>query len=265
MDKIEIENKNYYIPTGATELSLEKFERVRKIIDENTISGVTPSLTYEMILDMVVAVTDIDRELILSSPTQFFDMLVEKLTWLFTLDLDKLPIQDFIIMGGEKYIYEGSPNITLHEWVDIDTIIKTFPFEDQFASILSVRLRKEIDGKIEKHNSDNIAMRKDKFKQCPVSEVIPIINFFLRNDKQLSILTELYSQMVELAIHKQSTLNELVINGDGTQRLRAWQRRIYSRSMKYLSKELLKHSTFLHTHLINQMPSTKITNYTSNN
>ena len=256
MHTLELNNQVYNIPENANELSLKKFIQIRNVIDPLTISGETMELTYNNIIDIVCITTGIDKDQILNYPKAFFDFVLDKILWVFSLKADDYPIKDCIIVDGVEYYWEDNPDRYLKEWVDIDFIQRNWPVEERPAGILCVRLRKRLeDGSLEMYDGDQIGERKDRFNECAVSEVLPLVNFFTVNDRRYEMLIDLYSKAVEAAGLNQMQLNNLVLNGDGTKPLSPWQMKIFSKSMKYLTNELKKHSTFLHTLSTSETPN----------
>lgn len=272
MITLEIENKEYFIPESPAELSLVKFERIQNIIKEDaTISGVTQPFTYKNIVDIVAVTIDIDKDIFMDAPIEFTNFIVDKLQWLFELDIDKYPLLDYVMIDGQKYCYDKAKTISNREWIDIDTIISKYPKEDRTAGVLCVRLRKELikrkeydpvksptlkdnqkiititDEKtgeekhyieetyLEKYKTKFIKDRIEKFKNAPVEAVMPILNFFSFKDRKLADLLKCYSKGVELALHNQHHLNELVKSGDGSTRWLNLHKKIYSKSITSLN------------------------------
>ncbi len=275
MITLELQDNKYLIPENGYELSVKNFERVTSVIRENTVSGITQPFTKQMVLDITSIVTGIYKDIIMDLPSKFFDYLVTKIKWVFFLDMRNFPLKDFIEIDNERYTYERSEDITTREWVDIDTILKTFSNEDKNAAILAVRVRKELyeikqnkddkgnviseeklyTGAIEKYDSELIEKRLNTFKELPVAEIFPMLSFFLSNEKMFAINTKIYSVELAQALFNQRLLYDWARSGDGHKRLSNYRKKIYWRWMQFLTKELRKHAGFYHTQLIKEMPN----------
>ncbi len=240
MKELKLDNNTYYIPTGAHEFKLRDYEKVVAVIDSNTTSGHTLPLTFENVLDIISIATKIDKDKLSNSPVEFTEFLINELMWLFTLKTEDLPIKDHVIINNVKYTYSTENAVlTTREHGDIDEIIMRKPKDEIFAYVLAIRLRKEN----EKYDSKILESRKNMFLETPISEILPIGNFFLSNENLLQKHTEIYHLMVEQAWSQHQTLIELINDGDGMQRLPAWQKKIILTWMQYLTNQLSKHSS----------------------
>lgn len=264
---LELNEKTYSIPENADDLTLQRFDQIRIYNEGRTVSGETLPITYKDVVSIVSFATGIEQEQLLDSPSKFFDMIFEKVKWVFELNLDNFPLSEFVEIQGEKYSYEKNDDCQNREWVDMDAIIQDFPEHDKFVGILCIKLRKvNKDGKgkliegIEKYDTQMIYDRKDLFNTLPVSKVIPIINFFLSKEKILSNNLQLYSTTLGLAYHNHQTLIEWQSNGDGFTQLAHWRKKIFLNWMKFLTSELDKHLHFYLTLSKKEQPKMRILN-----
>lgn len=244
MLKLELNKKTYHIPENADELTMDKFDKISTLIMANE----SDVLTKNTVIDITCIMTSLEKDTLMNQPREFFNYLVNRTNWVYTLKSDGFPLCDFIEIDGEKYSYEKSDDISLREWVDIDTILKQFPQEDKNAAILCVRVRKiQPDLSIEKYQTEFIEERLNKFKSLPVSKVFPLLNFFLSSEKQSQLNTKFYSLTLAQALTNQYRLKNWGQSTDGGQRLSSWRKKIYWTWMKFLTNELEKHVHYSHT------------------
>lgn len=271
MIKLELNNQFYNIPENADELSLDRYDRIRILIQHNTISGVTAAWTYNSIIQVIECMTDISPIILEEAPMSFFETIFKKIEWVFSFDADNYKPKDYIDWEGERYSYEPTHDWFVKEWVDWEAVSKSFPEHEKFSCLLAIKLRKKLKDKngkyideVEKYDSELIEKRKDMFKKMPISNVIPLIGFFLLKDKLLKTNLSLYSTEVALALTRHQVMLDWVKNGDGFKRLSGWRKTIYLKWMKFLSEELSKHLTLYHTVSMSQTHNTKQLN-TNNN
>ncbi len=157
-------------------------------------------------------------------------------------------MQDYIEIEGERYTYQKDKNVSNREWIDLETIVTTFPEEDKSAAILGVRLRKQLKNeagdyldKIEPYNTDMLEINKDKFNNLPISKVAPLIAFFLSSERLSSLNSNLYSALLSTALVNHQHLLDWQSNSDGYKQSSNWRKKIYSKWMKFLTNQLKTH------------------------
>lgn len=270
MKKLEFKNKEYNIPENTDEITLEQWDQIRWILEERENKEF---ITEKERIPIVVIATGIERDEIEYAPVHFYGFLLQELTWLFNLEPNTIPLQDYIEIDGQVYTYDKNEDLLLKEWGDIDLIVKEYPREDKFAGILAVRLRKELTKIVldpetglntrvkylEDYNSDVIEQRIAMFKKQPISKVLPIANFFLTKEQLLQNLEKKYSLMLATINLNHLQLRESMQNGDGTLRSSTFlTTHLYMKWTKYYNSELKKLLSIYPTSLMSAMPQVKI-------
>tara|TARA_R110000868_G_scaffold408718_1_gene692275 strand:+ start:919 stop:1686 length:768 start_codon:yes stop_codon:yes gene_type:complete len=245
MHKIELDNKEYNFPASVNELTLGMYEKIQTIV----LKQEDKEFTYDSVIDIITALTGIDKEIILNAPTEFFDQIYKLCEWVFFLDLTALAVKTEIEVNGEKYTYNESANITLKEWVDIDAVLRQFPEENKLSAVLGIRLRKPG----EKYNSEIIEKRMSLFKTAKITDVYPIVNFFFLKEKAPQILMQTFSQVLELSHQQQEQNEDLEKNGVGGKPLSVWQLMMLRKLNKSYKQILTQCSLIYHSALTNQM------------
>jgi len=186
---IEIDDvsKSFSFPNTWEEITISQYRKIHSI---NKPEG--NSLEY--IFNIIHALTNVDMELLTQISYTDFKMLMEELNFLFQ------PVKntqvEFITIDGENYyLYTDFNKYTAGEIISIDTILQRnqHDYISCIEELLCIFLRKKIDGKIEKFNTD-LFHRKTMFENCKITEVNNIFSFFLSGKSSLETNTKDYSK-----------------------------------------------------------------------
>lgn len=280
MTQIEIKNKTYHVPESPDEITLGQWDRVQ-VYKLNRIElnpELKHTIDYRMATDIFEILCGIPADYQrMEAPMQFFELLLEKMEWIFTLDFDEYPLSDRITIDNQDYVFSFDRNVPLQEWVDGGEILKSYPDTEKNPAYLAIRLRKEIrndildasgntiDVKIEfePYTSEFLAERTELFKNIPASKAIPIINFFKASGLKYQRLTKVFLTGLDNALLQHRELLRWLNNGDGTQPLANSLKTIYGRSILSYSSKLSKCLTFSHSLSTKEMPTTKTRNSTN--
>lgn len=129
-------------------------------------------------IEVLQIFSNIPKEVILQMPTELFDKLVSKLTFLNEkLDLEKEDASPTLDINGETYQINYMESLKVHEYQDIQTVIDSDKYN--YPTILAILCRKPNeeydDDFIAKKLNDRIKM----FSNLRVKEAQKLINFFL--------------------------------------------------------------------------------------
>lgn len=209
-----------HVPASWDEVTLETYQKIEEYYD--TITG---DSRFNL-MDVLHIFIDKDKDYIMALPSEFLDMILEKLSFLLT------PIKEFepsnkIEIDGETYMVNVRNKLKTGEYIASDSILKDD--KHNYAAILAILCRKPNEIYDLKFENEIAPERIKMFEKQPITKIMPIIAFFL-GLYGLSVMTsQLYSQ-VEAAIDlTRKSIETSAKNGE-----------ISKRSMKSAMKKLRK-------------------------
>lgn len=219
-DKEIIDYGEIHVPSSWDEITLKTYQRIEEYYE--TITGDT----HFNVMDVLDIFIDKDKDYLMSLPSEFLDIILDKLSFLQT------PMKEFepsnkIEIDGETYMVNVRNKLKTGEYIASDTILKDD--KHNYAAILAILCRKPNEIYDLKFENEIAPERIKMFEKQPITKIMPIIAFFL-SLYGLSVMTsQLYSQ-VEAAIDlTRKSIEISAKNGE-----------ISKRSMKSAMKKLRK-------------------------
>lgn len=181
----------WIVPSNWNEITLKKFQAIQDYYEG--ISGDT-HFDIRQILHILCDKT-IDE--VNQLPSEFLDMILEKLTF-----LQEQPKQDeprnYIKINGEEYKIHFENQLKTGEYIAADTVLKND--KNNIALLLAILCRKEGEIYDSKFENEIVPQREKMFEEQKVMDVMPIAAFFLTLYGQSVMLTQLY-MVVEDALN----------------------------------------------------------------
>ena len=216
------------IPEKWEQVTLGQFEKIMSIIkgeEENTSINV---------VKLLAILTDTDEEYINSLPAEFVESLMARLLFLNddpTKDSDKMATNQ-ICIDGEFYRINYMEQMKFGEYVQVNEVTRTNPLD--YSSILAILCRKNDEPFDDDFAANQFQKRKEMFSKQPVTDIIPLIAFFLKlylvsQRHSKTYLKELESQTSQLLKDTENS----VINGAGRKRSLSWRMRTLLKLRKY--------------------------------
>lgn len=230
------------IPEKWEQVTLGQFEKIMDIIkgeEENTSINV---------VKLLAILTDTDEEYINSLPAEFVESLMARLLFLTddpTKDSDKMA-KSQICIDGELYHINYMEKMKFGEYVQVNEVTRTNPLD--YSSILAILCRKNDEPFDDDFAANQFQKRKEMFSKQPVTDIIPLIAFFLKlylvsQRHSKTYLRELESQTSQLLKDTENS----VINGAGRKRSLSWRMRTLLKLRKYNKIMSRMSSSTLHT------------------
>lgn len=181
-------------------------------------------------------------------PTEFLEKILEKLSFLSEEPVHQEP-QSSIVIKGEKYIINIMEKLKAGEYIDTDTLIKQDKYN--YAALFAILCRKE--GEV--YNDDFIANKLDDrikmFEEQPVTNIFPLVSFFMNCFLTLQRPFLLYSA-VEEAINLTQKNIENSVNDGAISKCRSIWLTIRLHILSHCAKFILQHSSLTyHINVIN--------------
>lgn len=226
MIKIEIDDNTIHVPTSWEDVALGDYEQWFNRHPETKMDYV----------HFVADICKIDKDFLLGSPTQLFDIITQRISFVFDSDVEP---SSKINIDGQDYFVSLSDKLTLGEWVDIESTLES-DSPTKISEIIAIVCRPAG----EEYDADTASRRKDMFRRLPCDKALPLIAFFLHRKKKSEEILRHYSALLAQANQFLADTKTFVINGDGIKRLPIWQRIRYIYLIRSLEKQLSKFSDF---------------------
>ena len=219
-DKEIIDYGEIHVPSSWDEITLKTYQRIEEYYESIT------GDTHFNVMDVLDIFIDKDKDYLMSLPSEFLDIILDKLSFLTTPMKTPEP-SNKIEINGEKYIVNVQNKLKTGEFIASDSILKDD--RHNYAAMLAILCRKE--GEVYDLHFENevVQDRITLFEQQPITKIMPIITFFL-SLYGLSVMTSQLCSKVEEAIDlTRRNIETSHKNGE-----------ISKRSMRFAMKKLKK-------------------------
>lgn len=199
MTTIEIDNSEFKLPDGWSEINLNKLIDIKKIADrEKTYAN---KILYD--IDTLCLLMDCNRHDLYKLNKDEFNQLIELVSWVYTLPekSDKLEIKFKIDDLEYKYISKKYDKLNMSEIITIETLLKEKDDLEQHCIIMAVLFRPEIDGKIAELEDDmeHIITRANVIREfVSVEELYGPLIFFSNGGTEFSTKTSEHSSVLKV-------------------------------------------------------------------
>lgn len=183
-------------------------------------------------IELVAEICKIDPAKLLDYPVDVCNIILDTLAFIFTETAT--PPSPFIEIGGVKYTIPIAETITTGAWIDAEEVQK------EKVNTLSGILAITCLPAGETYDTLKTEERRKMFAELKVSEVLPLLSFFLHYKKGLEKRLAMFSRVTEAVnLYVNSTANFPNV-GAGTRLLRTWRRVRYFVLTKWLRYQLRK-------------------------
>lgn len=219
-DKEIIDYGEIHVPSSWDEITLKTYQRIEEYYESIT------GDTHFNVMDVLDIFIDKDKDYLMSLPSEFLDIILDKLSFLTTPMKTPEP-SNKIEINGEKYIVNVQNKLKTGEFIASDSILKDD--RHNYAAMLAILCRKE--GEVYDLHFENevVQDRITLFEQQPITKIMPIITFFLALYGQSVMISQLSSKVEEAIDLTRRNIETSHKNGE-----------ISKRSMKSAMKKLRK-------------------------
>ena len=172
----EDKSETYSVPTGWDDVSVETFCKLFRQADE-----LHPRLKLVKNIEIL---TGIPEESLMELTMDTFNEIVANFAFINTDVTGEL--REYVELEGEKYYLKSEfKDYTYGEQTSIEIILEQNDgnIMQCMDKMLCVMLRKKVDGKLERFNSDFMD-RYELFKSIPISHIYKLITFFLSSNEE---------------------------------------------------------------------------------
>lgn len=208
------------VPTKWDDITLKKFSEIERYYSDKD--------KKFNVIDVLDILIDKDRDYIMSLPSEFLESILSKMSFLQTSPKTKEP-SNKVTIKGETYIVKTMEKLKTGEYVAADGIIKSDPHN--YAAIMAILCRKDGETYDSHYEAEVLDDRIKFWEDQPVTEILPVVSFFLTCYATLEIPSRLYSKVEEAVKHIQQSI-------DSSDRIGASKRFFLNLRMKRLRKSL---------------------------
>lgn len=169
-----------------------------------------------------------DKDYIMNLPSDFLDIILNKLSFLQT-PLNSNEPTNKIEIDNQTYQVNVMQKLKTGEFIAADAALKADKHD--YASILAILCRKEGEIYDSKFEAEEFEKRKNMFEKQPITKIISIISFFLACYITLEKPSLLYTVVEEELNHTQQNIDSLTKIG-------VFKNRRMNSQMKKLRKSL---------------------------
>lgn len=207
-------------PTSWEEITLKQYQDIEALYEEKDAS----------MLDILGVISDKTAKELKTLPFDVFEeTILPKLSFLYEKPHQKEPTNK-IVIKGETYFVNFMEKMKTGEFVDSQTVLQKD--KHNYAMLLAILCRKQ--GEI--YDDDFIANvlpdRVKMFEEQPITEILPIVSFFLQLWTQLNLPFLLYMKTEEALNQLAQDIKDSRKIGVGRKAFLKWQMKKLRKSLK---------------------------------
>ena len=208
------------VPVSWNDITLKKFSEIERYYADKD--------RQFNVIDVLDILIDKDKDYIMSLPSEFLNIILQKLSFLQEKPEEREP-SNKIVISGETYSVNTMEKLKTGEYVQVDTVLKSD--KHNYAAILAILCRKQGEIYDSKFEAEVLEDRIKMFENVPVVEVLPIVSFFLNCYMMSATPSLLYSKVEE-------AINHIQQNIDSSEKIGASRRFFMNLQMRKLRKSL---------------------------
>ena len=191
------------VPKSWSDITLKMYEDIERYYSDKD-----KDFNVIDVLDILI---DKDRDWIMNLPSEFLDMILEKLSFLTTQPSIDEP-SNKIKIDGVEYIINFQNKLRTGEYVAVDSVLKDD--SHNYAAILGILCRKDGEMYDTKFENEILLDRIALFERQPMINIFPLLGFFLNCYMVSESLSLLYSKVEEGLNLTAENIQNLRKNGD---------------------------------------------------
>lgn len=219
-EKDIIDYGEWNVPTSWKDITLDMFSDIERYYGDK-------DKNFD-IREVLHILTGKSADEVNALPAEFLEEILGKLTF-----LNKRPEvgepRNYVVIDGEKYVVNTFEKMKTGEYVSFDMAMKADNHD--YSSFLAILCRKEGEKYDSKYEAELFDQRKKMFGKVPVTDVMPIISFFLT----LWFVRETHSQLFSKV---EEAVNLIQQNIDSSDKIGVFKKRSLNLRMKKLRKLL---------------------------
>lgn len=220
MDNETIDYGSWNVPVKWDDITLDMFSDIERYYGDK-------DKNFD-IREVLHILTGKSADEVNALPAEFLEEILGKLTFLNERPEVSEP-RNYVVIDGEKYVVNTFEKMKTGEYVSFDMALKADKHD--YSSFLAILCRKDGEKYDSHYEAELFEQRKKMFGKVPVTDVMPIISFFLT----LWFVRETHSQLFSKV---EEAVNLIQQNIDSSEKIGAFKRRSLNLRMKKLRKLL---------------------------
>ena len=202
-----IDYGQWVVPTKWEDVTLKQFQEIERFYEDK-------DKDFD-VREVLHIFTNKGIDEINALPLEFLEEIMSKMLFLQEKPEEKKPTNT-VEINGERYTIHTESKLKVGEYVAADTAMKGD--KHNYAAILAILCRK--DGEIydSKFENEVLEDRIRMWEGVPVTEILPLIGFFIQCYITLQMPTLLSSKVVEAIDHMRQDIENLAKNGEISRR-----------------------------------------------
>lgn len=218
-----IDYGEWTVPTSWNDVTLKMYQEIERYYEDK-------DKDFD-IREVLHIMTNHTVDEVNSLPLEFLEDIMEKMQFLETKPEEKEPV-NYIEIDGERYTVHTENKLKVGEYVAADTAMKGD--KHNYAAFLAILCRKDGELYDSKFENEVLEDRIKLFEKQPVTNVLPIISFFLSLYITLQMPILLSSKVMEAIDLELKSIKTLRKNGD----LSILSTKLLTRKLKTLRKSI---------------------------
>lgn len=220
MDNETIDYGSWNVPVKWDDITLDMFSDIERYYGDK-------DKNFD-IREVLHILTGKSADEVNALPAEFLEEILGKLTFLNERPEVSEP-RNYVVIDGEKYVVNTFEKMKTGEYVSFDMALKADKHD--YSSFLAILCRKEGEKYDSHYEAELFEQRKKMFGKVPVTDVMPIISFFLT----LWFVRETHSQLFSKV---EEAVNLIQQNIDSSDKIGVFRRYYLNLRMKKLRKLL---------------------------
>lgn len=237
-EKYYIDYGSWTVPDSWDKVTLKKFQDIQDYYE-----GISGETKFD-IREILHILCDKTVDEVNALPSEFLDMILEKLVFLQTQPEQQEPTNK-IKINGEVYSIHFENQLKTGEYIAADTVLKND--KNNIALLLAILCRKDGEVYDSKFENEVVPERMKMFEQQPVMNILPIAAFFLTLYGHSVMLSQLYSKVEEAINLTHNNIENSDKIGVFKRLYLKWRITQLQKSMKSINSTSRTRSRFLRT------------------
>ena len=193
----------WILPTKWEDITLEQWSKIQELYGESEDKELD-------LTELIHILANKPKEEVKQLPIDFLEKILASLTFLNIKPKEEKPLPR-IEIDGVKYEINIMEKMKVGEYIDTTTLIKNDKYN--YPMLFGIICRK----KNEKYDDDFIAdvlpSRIEMFSKQPITNILPLMGFFLTKWNLSNQISNLYSMVEEALNHTHQDITSSIQNG----------------------------------------------------
>ena len=156
----------WVVPTTWEAITLKQYQEIERLHEAGEID----------VRDLLAVLCNKTRDEVYNLPLSFLEAMTGHLSFMREAPVIGSPSNE-VTVNGERYFVNVFEKLRTGEYVSSDNILRSD--KHNYAAVLAIMCRKEGEAYDPKFEAEKFEDRMRMFEQVPITELLPIVTFFL--------------------------------------------------------------------------------------